>query len=259
MGRLRLSSLQKRRVPRRHPPFFRTKKLALVGNTGSRAHTPWFDPSWTIAAHPCVLHACPKEPDWWFDMHGPQNFRVGKEWSINYLQWLQGLQTPIFMQQDWPDIPMAVEFPKQRVLAEFRAYFTNHVAWMIALAMTEGVTHLGLFGCEYSHDFERGQQRGSAEFWLGMFEGGGGHVILPPGCSLLNDPSELYGYESHDENGRLIASYRPKPRKPQITDAKGPNPLTILYPETAEGRIPLAKPPEGEAIAWERSGHLLHV
>ena len=143
------------------------------------------------------------------------------------------------------------------MLAEFRAYFTNHVAWMIALAMTEGVTHIGLFGCEYSHHFERGQQRGSAEFWLGMFEGRGGHVILPPGCTLLNDPAELYGYESHDKDGKIIPSYRPKKPKP-ITAKAGTNPIVVLTDDLKPSeRPPLATLPGGELPALDRA-KLLH-
>jgi hypothetical protein len=258
MVQLSIVGHQLRRVPRRSPPFFRTKKLALVGNTESKIYTPWADPTWTIAAHPCSSKYCERQPDWYFDLHGPQNFRVGKGWSINYLQWLQSLTVPVFMQREEPDIPMSVKFPKQRILAEFRAYFTNHVAWMIALAMTEGVTHIGLFGCEYKHQFERGQQRGSAEFWLGMFEGRGGHVILPPGCSLLNDPPELYGYESHDSNGKLLPSYLPKKPKPEVVKATSKVELTIVDENTTEGRIPLAKLPDGVEVAWERSGHKIH-
>ena len=205
------------------------------------------------------MNACVREPDWWFDLHGPQNFRKGRDWCVNYLQWLQALRAPIFMQEDWPDIPMATRYPKERIMAEYRAYFTNHVAWMIALAMTEGITHIGLFGCEYSHRHERGTQRGSCEFWLGMFEGRGGHVILPPGCSLLYDPPQLYGYESHDKDGKLIASYRPiKPAAP-LTTKSGPNPLTVIDENTAEGRAPLIALPDGMKPAWERSGHLVHA
>jgi len=177
---------------------------------------------------------------------------------VDYPQWLKTLRTPIFMQEEWPDIPMAIKYPKHRILAEFRAYFTNHVAWMIALAMTEGVTHIGLFGCEYKHKFERGQQRGSAEFWLGMFEGRGGHVILPPGCSLLNDPAELYGYESHDKQGKLIASYRPPIVRPPEA-AAGPIPLIVVDEHSAEGRPPLMRLPDNEAPAWDRAGHAIHA
>ena len=204
--------------------------------------------------HPSARRWAPVAPDWWMDLHGPQNFRKPKGWSQNYLQWLKRLQEPIFMQKDWPDIPMAVEYPKDRILSEFRPYFTNHLAWMIALAMTEGITHIGVFGCEYQHDFERGQQRGSAEYMLGRFEGYGGHVVLPPGSSLLHEPVELYGYESHDEEGHLKPSYLPRALRPKDATPK----LVLLDPNTSEGRPPLIKLPDLEAVAWERSGHTIH-
>lgn len=246
--------------PRRRPPFFRTKKIAIIGCTYSHIHAPYFDPSWTIIAHPATRKLMPVEPEWWFDMHPPGNFNKGKNWHMTYPSWLKSLQTPIFMQRDWPEIPMAVAYPKTRVLAEFRPYFTNHVAWMIALAMTEDATHIGLYGCEYKHEQERGQQRGSCEYWLGMFEGRGGHVVLPPGCSLLADPKELYGYESHDpETGALREMYKgPSQRKVTVDPQKMKPQLTFLNPDSAEGRPPLRKLPDCDGPAWERSGLKVH-
>jgi hypothetical protein len=95
-----------------------------------------------------------------------------------------------------------------------------------------------------------------------MFEGRGGHVILPPGCTLLNDPAELYGYESHDKDGKLIQNYLPY-RKKAAQKASEPSPapvqLTAVQPSTAEGRVPLMKLPDGEQPAWDRSGHTIHV
>ena len=43
---------------------------------------------------------------------------------------------------------------------------------------------------------------------MGVAEGRGVHVVLPQGSTLLADPKELYGYESHDADGRLVESYR---------------------------------------------------
>lgn len=165
------------------------------------------------------------------------------------------------MQEEYPDIPMAIKFPKERIMGEYRAYFTNHVAWMIALAMTEGVTHFGVFGCEYAHVYERGHQRGSLEYWLGMFEGRGGHVILPPQSHLLNKPFELYGYESHHPvTGKLIESYRISKDAGAPPALPGPPDmpeLKLIDPKTAEGRIPLREIP-GQPVEWGRSGHTIH-
>jgi len=276
---------------RRRPPFFRTKKLAIIGSTASIQFAPWMDPAWTIAAHPCSRPDCVREPDWYFDLHRPECFTTQqKRWNSRYYAWLQNLQTPIFMQEDasscprvrdtytetvdgvetqktrlipspWASIPMAVRYPLERVLAEYRGYFTNHVAYMIALAMTEGVTHIGLFGCQYSHETEHGIQRGSCEYWMGRFEQYGGTLVLPPRfCNLLAVPSKLYGYESHDERGKLIEEYRPKVKVPTITrptvDGKGTEhiALTPIRSDSAEGRPPLMALPDGEQPAWERSG-----
>lgn len=245
---------------RRRPPFFDTKKLAIVGMTPTHVFTPWHDPTWTIAAHPCTYTIVEREPDWWFDLHPSACFTKAKGWRAGYYNWLKHLRTPIFMQHDWPEIPMATRFPRERIMAEYRAYFSNHAAWMVALALTEGVTHVGIYGCEYSSDPERGIQRGSLEYWLGVFEGRGGHVILPPGSRLLNKPAELYGYESHDlKTGKLIDSYRYCQKAQAPTH--GEPPQTLLYPvdpKTGEHRQPLMKIPDIEP-AWERSGHLIHA
>lgn len=199
------------------PPFFPTKKLAVIGSTAASRFAPWHDPSWTIATHTCSRKQCGREPDWYFDLHRPECFKTQrKAWNPEYYTWLQNLQTPIFMQQAWPEIPMAVAYPLDRILSEFRGYLTNHVAFMIALAMTEGVTTLGVFGCEYQNGSEYAKQRGSLEYWLGRFEQWGGKLVLPHRDSaLLSFPRGLYGYESHDANGRLCGDY--KSEKPSIT------------------------------------------
>lgn len=193
----------------RRPPFFKTKKLGLLGSTESLQFAPWGDPTWTLAAHTCCRPECKREPDWYFDLHRPECFRVQKKkWNPRYYDWLRKIQTPIFMQEEWPDIPMAVRYPKERIFAEFRSYFSNHCAYMIALAMTEGVTHIGLFGCQYA-GHERGVQRDSLTYWLGRFEQAGGILVIPDKFNtLLSQP--LYGYASHDDKGKLIPEYRPQ-------------------------------------------------
>jgi hypothetical protein len=248
----------------RRPPYFRTKKLGILGRTTNVRYAPFFDPSWTLVSHTSSREYCEREPDWYFDLHRPECFRVEqKSWNRKFYTWLKTLQTPIFMQEEWPEIPMAVRYPIERVLQEFRAYFTNHAAYMIALAMMEGVHTIGLFGCQYGHDSEYSTQRGSLEYWLGRFEQAGGQVILPVKFNtVLNYPPQLYGYESHDKDGKLLKEYRPKKLvvdKPTKDGGVVKMALTVVDEQSAEGRIPLAKPPNGEAIAWERSGHAIHA
>lgn len=239
---------------RRRSPYFKTKKLGLLGSTESLAFAPWADPSWTLAAHPCCRKKCKREPDWYFDMHVRKQFQdVKKSWHPEYYNWLTHLQTPVFMQENYTDVPMAVRYPKERVFGEFRNYFTNHCAYMIALAMTEGVTHIGLFGCQYAGGGEREKQRESLLYWLGRFEQNGGTVVIPPKFNTLFQ-MPLYGYESHDpETGKLVKAYAAA--KITIRD-KGDQPKELIpLSKDPKERIPLMPPPNGEQIAWDRSGH----
>lgn len=224
----------------RRPPYFKTKKLALLGNTSSLEFAPWYDPSWTLAAHPCCRPRCRREPDWYFDLHRPELFRQeARTWNPKYYTWLKSLQVPVFMQKNYADVPMSVEYPLARIQAEFRSYFTNQCAYMIALAMTEGVTHIGLFGCQYAHETEHGVQRDSLTYWLGRFEQAGGTVVIPPKYNtLLSCPPLLYGYDSHDEHGKLVPAYRVKPVIAAKNEA-GETERRELVPVAADGSCPV--------------------
>lgn len=240
----------------RRPPYFKTKKLGLLGNTSSLEFAPWFDSTWTLAAHPCCRPRCKREPDWYFDLHRPELFqKEHRTWNARYYTWLKNLQTPVFMQENYPAIPMSVKYPLTQIQAEFRSYFTNQCAYMIALAMTEGVTHIGLFGCQYSHETEHGVQRDSLTYWLGRFEQYGGHVVIPAKHNtLLCSPDLLYGYESHDEDGKLVPKYRTVPmvtvEKKDGTKERHALELTDLL--TKDNRDKVMQLPNGEAPAWER-------
>ncbi len=264
MGTLTLYSGVQGGTAHRRAPFFKTKKLGLLGRTANIIDAPWHDSSWTLASHTSAREMCKREPDWYFDLHRPECFtQQNKSWNPAYYTWLQRLQTPIFMQESskapWNTIPMAVRYPIELVLQEQRAYFTNHCAYMIALAMTEGVDTIGLWGCQYGADSEYSTQRGSLEYWLGRFEQAGGKVILPVRTNtLLNWPAELYGYESHDDKGKLVGGYAQGLRlKKQLTQGADNKPVELTVIETPEKRPehPLA-PPNGETIAWDRRATL---
>ena len=245
----------------RRAPYFRTKKVGLLGRTENVRDAPWADPSWTFASHTSARAFCKREPDWYFDLHRAECYTTeNKPWNPRYHSWLKALQVPIFMQQNLPDVPMSVRYPIETVLQEYRAYFTNHCAYMIALAMMEGVTHIGLWGCQYGADGEYSMQRGSLEYWLGRFEQAGGHVILPVRANtLLSYPAELYGYESHDAQGKLTGGY-----KDALKYARGrieqDGQVKLLEPiDPTEKRPALTPPPPGETIAWHRRDTLFTV
>jgi hypothetical protein len=241
---------------RRRPPFFRTKKVGLLGSTDSLKYAPWDDPTWTLIAHPCCRPRCKREPDWYFDMHRPECFRKQKkQWNAEYYQWLQSLQTPIFMQENWPEIAMAVRYPLEQIEAEYACtftaelYATNHCAFMFPLAMREGVEQIGLFGCQYAGG-ERGTQRESLIYWIGRFEQAGGRMVVPRKFnSLMTQP--LYGYASHDEKGKLVPEYRPTIA---VETNKTPTKLTLVDPDNLGTLMEL---PNGEQPNLDRLRELM--
>lgn len=197
----------------------RQRKIALLGShTETLKYAPWDDPSWELWAHASSRgfyvddQNRKRVPHRFFDLHRRECWTKTNHKGKAYLHFLETNTIPIYMQQRFKEIPASVRYPLERVQAEFRGYLTGHAAYMIALALLEGVTHIGFFGVNYGKDksgkdSEYLTQRGSCEYWMGVAEGRGVKLVLPKGCTLLNDPAELYGYESHDEEGQLVKSY----------------------------------------------------
>ncbi len=247
--------------PPQRRPSLEPKKVAILGGSESTLYfAPWHDPTWKLWAHSSCRQKCGRHPDLMFDLHPKDLWSdpVKKFWDPQYLGWLKQNTIPIYMQQRYLEAPASLEYPLQRMLAEWpHRYFANQVAWMIALALTEGVTHISIYGCEYAHETEYGPQRGSAEFWLGIAVGRGVQVCLPPKCSLLKDPPLLYGYESHPGGVRHKCYNRKTFEKPKIETKKGPpSDLTIIQPENDRPPVrPVLGPdgkPTGQEPDWAR-------
>lgn len=173
--------------------------MALLGGVkDTLRHAPFTDPSWAIWSHNSVPLSAAKRVDRWFDLHPPHCFQAPVKCGRRYYEWLKGLTTPIYMQKHYPEIPASVAYPRERIQTEWPGLpFGSQTAWMIALALTEGVTHLGLFGVHYQHESEYAEQRANAELWVGIALGRGVQVVMPAGCPLAREPVDLYGYESH--------------------------------------------------------------
>jgi hypothetical protein len=196
----------------RKPPTAGIGRLRKVGFLGSHerslAFAPWVDPSWELWGHASSRGMYRRQPDRYFDLHRRECWEQTNHKGKKYLKWLSTNPVPIYMQEHFTDVPASIRYPLEHVsFGLARPYFTSHVAYMIALALTEGVTHLGFFGVNYSPDCEYGTQRGSTEYWMGRAEAVGVTLVMPDTCTLLADPKELYGYESHDEQGVLVDAY----------------------------------------------------
>lgn len=228
----------------------RLRKIALLGSQHSLEYAPFADPSWELWGHASSRMFYQRPPDRYFDLHRKACWIMAHK-QDKYMSWLRRNTVPIYMQEVDPEVPASIRYPRERLFAEFRRYTTSHAAYMIALALSEGVTHLGLFGINYSADSEYATQRGSTEYWLGFAEGRGVQLVFPPRCTLLHDPPEPYGYESHDDQGRLIPSYRPKTMTMQT--AAGRQIAQLVH--DGQPPPPAAPPPESVTPAMIAQAH----
>ena len=264
----------KARAPQPRRPAFaglgRLRKVACLGGASTVQYAPWHDLTWELWSHASTRHLCKRDPDLLFDLHPPELWRdpTKKTWDPKFLTWLKTNRIPIMMQAVYEEAPASMKYPFEQMITEFpRGYMTNQLAYMVALALMEGVSHLGVFGCDYTTGTEYGPQRGSAEYWLGIAEGRGVQVLLPPTSDLLGKPSLLYGYESHP-NGIRDKSYlfqlgpltakRPASEKGK-TPIEGPTNLIMSNHPNAPALRPLGVAPDPDAFAraeakWRAEG-----
>lgn len=174
-----------------------TRSVHIVGFAPSWVETPWDSGAdlWGMNA----LHKVASDKPWtaWFqlhdiDKHHPQD-------REEHVAWLRESNLPIYM---WPqhvekyrhEVPNAIPYPQEQVLAHFGNYFTNTVSWMIALAILGRYQSIGVYGIDMAQDSEYGAQRPSCEFFLGWAVGAGINLYIPQTSDLLKT-SHLYGLQ----------------------------------------------------------------
>jgi len=117
----------------------------------------------------------------------------------DYMQRIAGLNIPVYMQQEWKNIPKSKVFPFEQLMSFFKTkYFGCSIAWMLALALYEhlsgqlikkiGFWGIELTGVEYYH------QRATTERFIGYAEAKGIEIVIPEESSLLKMPY-IYAYK----------------------------------------------------------------
>ena len=218
--------------PQPRPPIGQTRKIAILGGAHTIRYAPFDDWTWELWSHASSRDRCRRAPDVLFDLHPPDLWRNPrkKNWDPGYYAWIKRNHIPIYMQDRYKDVPASMKYPFAQMITEFpRGYMTNQSAYMVALALMQGATQISVFGCHYATESEYGAQRGSMEYWIGVCDGRGVQLNVPPGCDLCNRPHLLYGYESHP-NGKRDPSYIitwPKP-KPTVEKDDTPTDLTMV-------------------------------
>lgn len=199
------------------------RKVAIVGTApSSYPLAPFDDPDWEIWGTSRLYHQIPRW-DVWFELHGLD--RIGKGWNCDeqsrkkqrdkHIEWLASQTQPVYLKREDERVPAGIAYPLDDVLADLRdnfrspeRYFTNHIAYMLGLAIYERVDEIGVWGVDMALTDEYAYQRPSCEYLIGLARGAGIPVYVPPEADLLK-AIHLYGYEDESPfHHKLLARKR---------------------------------------------------
>jgi hypothetical protein len=189
-------------------PQLKGKNIALVAMGQSqidyhlsRTHSLAFDEIWAINAMVSVL----PEVDRAFILDPMSRFLDTEDaGSMTQImrKYLPQIKYPIYTCELDKRVPSAEEFPLGPLVGDLNcAYFNNTVAYAIAFALWNQVSHLTVFGVDFTyktnmHFAESG--KACCEFWLAKCMENNIEVSIAPRSNLLETDvptkEKLYGY-----------------------------------------------------------------
>ena len=184
------------------PPKRTKDKVALIGSASSSSNlAPFHDNSfeiWGLGWRP--MPRC----DRWFEMH---QWKVCEAVGAPYLKMLAECKQPIYMIERRSEVPTSVRFPIEDMTRKYGprlnaagdrvAYWASSIAYMIALAIDEGFKRIEIWGVDMLTEGEYQHQRPNVEWLLGIAEGRGIEIFVPPQSALLK-MNYIYGYDEED-------------------------------------------------------------
>jgi len=186
------------------------RRICIVGTAPTWRDAPWDDPSiemWCLNDF-WILH--PKRADKWFDLHPLDKMHFaqpGKKLQAHevpaghfirphgHLEFLRSQSIPVYVQDaKLLGSPSARTFPKAEVEAAVGPHFASSPAWMLGLALAEGVTELHVYGIHLATEWEYMRQKPNFAFLLGLAAGRGVKIVVPKTAPLLRE-SHQYAYQ----------------------------------------------------------------
>ena len=169
------------------------RQVAIVGLAPStHDDAPYEDPDWEVWGLPWDEEKWPYF-DRLFDIHPLECIRKATPsfYRDGYEERLRELENPLYMQEDYVDIPNAIEYPLSEVSNLVGDYYNSSIAYMLALAIFEEYDKIGIWGVdmdkrgEPGHADEYRDERPNCEYLLGFAKAKGIEIYLPDECPLL--------------------------------------------------------------------------
>lgn len=170
-------------------------KIALLGShPASMNLAPFGDVNWEIWACSPSNYVAPRV-DAWFELHSLDRKCVpGNEPYISTLK-----QHPrVYLAAPDDRLPNGVIYPKDHILGKYpqkhHTFFTSSVAWMMAMAIEQRPSVIGLWGIDMAAGDEYEYQRPGLHYFMGVAEGLGIKIYAPPQSDIL-ELHPLYGFK----------------------------------------------------------------
>lgn len=206
------------------------RRIAIVGSWSVTVDmVPWDDESleiWGLA-----WRADLKRSDRVFDPHDmsflEDKTKYQRRVPKNYLEHLKKFDCPVYLQEKHTEVPKSQAYPLKEIQGFFmhvdpnhtKPYFASTIAYMVAMAIAEGVNEIHLYGVDLSEDTEWGYQKPNTEYYLGMARGRGIKVIVPKESSLMTF-SHTYGYDPHPEYDDILVQEMKKRHAHYVQNCK---------------------------------------
>jgi len=183
-------------------------KVAIVGFAPSYIEAPWGTPPdkmefWCLNEFYKVAPQIKGfRADRWFEIH---DLNSPSKNIPEHIEFLRKCPVPLYLQKKREDIPNGVEFPFYEIIKWMEdkgfkgsKYFTNSISYFVMFAAFLGFKHISIYGVDMSTDSEYAFQKSSAEYMIGLCEGMGIEVYIPPASELLKC-NQLYALESSNK------------------------------------------------------------
>lgn len=185
-----------------------SKRLAIVGTCpSSKMLAPYADASVDIwACSPDNAGGVLPRITRFFEIHGDLAMPGGTDWTP-YINWLNDGSYADFevVAQDIGLFPRATRLPHEALIAQFgQLFFSSTPAWMMAMALQEGYTEIGLFGMDMSSRHEYVLQRPGMQHFIELAEQRYKVSVYAPLESDILQPPPLYGFNLSTPFGRKL-------------------------------------------------------